>query len=147
MLMCEKFHQPMEEFVHASPGESVLLAGVKTLIRAMIQFNAKDRCSMAIVRETLGSLGGNDSRSKLDQIDEGPERNCHNSYRQDVFAFYVIGRSPYSIPEVQVNDHSVSEGTMLQYMYSFTRMYIEMLSTICKFDSLCMYSTCTYMYT
>ena len=58
MLMFKKFSQPMADFVHASDGESVTLAGVKTLIRDMIKFEPTDRCTMTGAREALEALGG-----------------------------------------------------------------------------------------
>ena len=58
MLMFKKFSRPMADFVHASDGESVQLAGVKTLIRDMIKFEPTDRCTMTGTREALEALGG-----------------------------------------------------------------------------------------
>ena len=58
MLMFKKFSQPMADVVHASDGESVSLTGVKALIRDMIKFEPKDRCTMTGAREALEALGG-----------------------------------------------------------------------------------------
>ena len=58
MLMYRKYAQPIADFVHASDGESVSLAGVKALIRDMIKFVPKDRCTMTGAREALEALGG-----------------------------------------------------------------------------------------
>ena len=58
MLMLTKFGQPMVEFVHSSEDESVLLSSIKAVIRDMIKFEPKERCTMRDVSESLEVLGG-----------------------------------------------------------------------------------------
>ena len=58
MLMYRKYAQPIADFVHASDGESVSLTSVKALIRDMIKFEPKDRCTMTGAREALEALEG-----------------------------------------------------------------------------------------
>ena len=69
MLMLMKFKQPIVDFVHASDGESVLMAGVKALIRDMIKFEPKERCTMTDVREALETMGGKYERPARISLD------------------------------------------------------------------------------